>query len=181
MHYEQCEIEPGRARICPAVVAHAASPTPRARGRSRSAYGARRRIGVRRGRVRPAARSCTTAVAREFVRTRRETTRHAHFDEACSPQIIHCLAYIGRTRERRMNWLAGTKGLKRFGYIVTAWGLLSFGANYVAIAVYGFPHDMGIALGNGAITLAGLIAIMSAKCIGDLDRRMTALERDRTK
>jgi hypothetical protein len=80
-----------------------------------------------------------------------------------------------------MKFPRSSSGVVRiFGYGIFAYGALST-IQYFAITTWrSVPTDMGIALGNGAITLTGLVAISIAMCFAQIEQRLDMLEKGRS-
>ena len=75
-----------------------------------------------------------------------------------------------------MRTLAGSSGVRIFGYVIFCWGALSTAFDFYTVYFRSFPINMGISLGNGAIVLLGLVAIVVAKALKSLENRLQALE-----
>lgn len=74
---------------------------------------------------------------------------------------------------------SGPEVVRLFGYIIFVFGALST-IQYLAVVVLRhLPIDMGIALGNGAVVLIGLVAISTARCLTTLEQRLLKLENAR--
>jgi hypothetical protein len=74
---------------------------------------------------------------------------------------------------------SGPEVERLFGYIIFVFGALST-IQYLAVIVSRhLPIDMGIALGNGALVLIGLVAISTAVCLTALEQRLLKLENAR--
>ncbi len=71
---------------------------------------------------------------------------------------------------------AGAGVVRLFGYILFAYGLVSTLLYLIFQIRYSIGPDMGIVLGNGAITLIGLVALSVATCLVQLEKRLDRLE-----
>ena len=66
--------------------------------------------------------------------------------------------------------------LRLLGYLIFACGASGFVIDYVTRIRYSLPQNMGIVLGNGALTLLGLITYVAAKHLQNLDKRLSRIE-----
>jgi hypothetical protein len=74
---------------------------------------------------------------------------------------------------------SGSGVLRIFGYIIFIFGALGM-AHDIAFRVWrSVALDMGIALGDGAIVLIGLVAPAVANCLRRLEQRLDRLETTR--
>jgi hypothetical protein len=74
---------------------------------------------------------------------------------------------------------SGSPVLRIFGYIIFAYGAISTFLYIFYQVRYSTDPDMGIVLGNGAIILAGLVALSAATCLRNLEQRLDRLENSR--
>ena len=65
------------------------------------------------------------------------------------------------------------------GYVIFAYGVTSTVVDFVARAQFAFPRNMGIIIGNGAITIVGLVAVIIAKCLMKLEERVHNIEQSK--
>jgi hypothetical protein len=63
-----------------------------------------------------------------------------------------------------------------FGYIVFALGAFGIIFYYATQVLYSLAQDMGIVLGNVAITLLGLAVVGIAKCLRNFEERLSRIE-----
>jgi hypothetical protein len=71
---------------------------------------------------------------------------------------------------------SGALAVRIFGYIVFSFGVLSTVWYLILINWRSMLFDMGIGLGNGAITFIGLLALSVASCLAQLEKRLGELE-----
>lgn len=71
---------------------------------------------------------------------------------------------------------SGPEILRLLGYIIFVFGALSTIQYLLVVLFRPLPIDLGIGLGNGAITFLGLVAIAASDCLIKLDRRLKNLE-----
>ena len=62
-----------------------------------------------------------------------------------------------------------------FGYLILALGVFGTADYYVTNILYSYPQNMGIILGNSAITLLGLVTAAVAKCLKNLEERLDGI------
>ncbi len=62
------------------------------------------------------------------------------------------------------------------GYIILGLGISGFASDYFTRLQYSLSGDMGIVLGDGAITLLGIITVTIAKCLKNLEQRLDRIE-----
>jgi hypothetical protein len=78
-----------------------------------------------------------------------------------------------------MQILSGSRGLRICGYVIFAIGMIGL-IQYVAIQAHrSLGTDLGIILGDGAIALIGLVALMAAGRFRLLEDRLDRLENSR--
>jgi hypothetical protein len=75
---------------------------------------------------------------------------------------------------------SGSGVLRIFGYIIFVFGALSMAQDVAFQVWYSTLPDMGVVLGDGAITLIGLVAISVAICLRKLEQRIERLENTHT-
>jgi len=75
---------------------------------------------------------------------------------------------------RRCAWTAHIRAYHFLGWR-SRYGKLLF-----SIIWYSYPHDLAIALGNGAIMLTGLVAQMAAKCLKSIEERLDRVDESRS-
>jgi hypothetical protein len=77
-----------------------------------------------------------------------------------------------------MTWLR-KNALRAFGYLLLAYGSISLATDYVSHSNFGFPFNLGITLGSGAIALLGLVTISVTAALRKIEERVEALEKRR--
>lgn len=75
---------------------------------------------------------------------------------------------------------SGSGVIRIFGYIILVFGALSMAQDVVFQIRHSIPPNIGVVIGDGAITLIGLVAIAVAACLKKLEHRIEALENMRT-
>lgn len=58
------------------------------------------------------------------------------------------------------------------GYLLFMSGAAGMIADFVARSHFGYPFNLGIVLGNGAITLLGLVTVIVGQCLRALEREI---------
>ena len=67
--------------------------------------------------------------------------------------------------------------IRLFGYVILAFGVSSMAVYYIGEFLYSLPRNMGIVLGNGALTLLGCVTLAVADSLKKFERRLEQLER----
>ena len=75
--------------------------------------------------------------------------------------------------------LSSSLGVRLFGYLFLLTGLFGIAMDEIGRSFYSHPFNLGIVLGNAAIGMVGVIALMVARQLKTLEQRLEKLEKDR--